>query len=682
MTRAASLVNTIEPRHASAEEYRVLTDQGSVDPRYLTLRVLHRQRFVDRYPDLNVWLSEPLAVRLGRLPGEPKAAMSSRVAYEARTYLVFLALTGRLSLDHDWLLALPYIGVWEHARALGLDGLLRIERELARQAADLGYYVPSAERAIRWVLARWALHSGAHEARTPGSADLAELAAGIEAHEQREDLASLHGSVTLFRRRRVAWRSNLHLVQVLLFHAGWVDEQPRVVQPKTAEFPPLPPPMRTAVDRWLATHRLTDRPSTVENLEAGLRRFTTWLVTTNPECATFAEVSRETVLDYIAALGEEVSARTGRPLAVCSRRAHIQALGTFFLDGARWSWPDVPDRPLLAPGDLPRIPHAVPRYIPRDQLERVTDAIRGLACPYQRAALLIARWCGARRGEIRRLELECLDAYPDGTPRLRIPAGKTYRERMVPLNAVAADAIAAVRVLRLETREREFTDSHTARATRYLFMRHGKLMSTEYLFADSLRTACQDAQLLTTDGKPMVSSHRFRHTVGTQLAERGARLHTIMSVLGHRSVSMSLVYAQISDREVLRDYESVLGKDAPIAGPYADAVRAGSLDHEAVEWLKTNFFKTELELGRCLRLPQEGPCECDLALSCAKFVTTPAYAPRLIARRQVEMDLVEDAFERGWPREAERHTGVIARIDTLLSELGEQLRLPDGSTSP
>lgn len=55
-----------------------------------------------------------------------------------------------------------------------------------------------------------------------------------------------------------------------------------------------------------------------------------------------------------------------------------------------------------------------------------------------------------------------------------------------------------------------------------------------------------------------VSAHRFRHTVGTQLAERGAKLHTIMKVLGHSSVNMALVYAQISDQEVLRDYKTVL----------------------------------------------------------------------------------------------------------------------------
>jgi len=33
------------------------------------------------------------------------------------------------------------------------------------------------------------------------------------------------------------------------------------------------------------------------------------------------------------------------------------------------------------------------------------------------------------------------------------------------------------------------------------------------------------------------------------------------------------------------------------------------MSDEAVHWLQTNFLKTELELGHCLRLPAEGPCE-------------------------------------------------------------------------
>ncbi|GGP14694.1 hypothetical protein LDL08_35875 [Nonomuraea glycinis] len=85
----------------------------------------------------------------------------------------------------------------------------------------------------------------------------------------------------------------------------------------------------------------------------------------------------------------------------------------------------------------------------------------------------------------------------------------------------------------------------------------------------------------------------------------------------------------------------------------------------------SNFLKTELELGHCLRLPAEGPCECDLYLTCAKFVTTPGYAPRLRARLEVEQQLVQDADERGWTREVERHTAVVRRLTGLLTDLGE-----------
>ena len=93
-------------------------------------------------------------------------------------------------------------------------------------------------------------------------------------------------------------------------------------------------------------------------------------------------------------------------------------------------------------------------------------AIRALTFPYQRAALLIARWSGARRGEISRLTVDCLDAYPDGSARLRIPAGKTYRERTIPLHAEAAAAIKALQSLRCG--ERGVRDEQTGVVTHYL----------------------------------------------------------------------------------------------------------------------------------------------------------------------------------------------------------------------
>jgi integrase len=421
--------------------------------------------------------------------------------------------------------------------------------------------------------------------------------------------------------------------------------------------------------RFLAARRLTDRPSTVETLEHALREFIAWLYRVEPQLESFADVTRDHLLAYGEFLAHTTSPHTGRPYAFFSRRGRLAALAVFFRQVAQWHWDDVPAHPLLAVGDLPKTPQRVPRYIPEAELARLMDALRALQCPFQRTALLIARWSGARRDEICRLQLDCLDAYPDGTPRLRVPAGKTKRERMVPLNGEAAAAIRGLQVVR--SPDRGFRDDITGVLTCYLFVNHGQRLSVAYLFDHPLQVACRQAGLVDSVGRPTVTAHRFRHTVGTQLAERGAKLHTIMQVLGHSSASMSMVYARISDREVLRDYQAVLGPGAVLAGPSAELLRSGGLSPEAVDWLKTNFFKTELELGHCLRLPQEGPCECDLYLSCAKFVTTKEYAPRLRARRERELGLIADAESRNWPREAERHRCTVQRIEQLLAELGD-----------
>jgi integrase len=364
---------------------------------------------------------------------------------------------------------------------------------------------------------------------------------------------------------------------------------------------------------------------------------------------------------------------TGRPLATRSQRGRVVRLAQFFKDAEDWAWPDVPRWPLVAKRDLPRQPDRIPRYIPRADLDRLMAAVRALPDPFQRAAMIVARWSGARRSEVRRLSTDCLDSYPDGTARLRIPVGKTARERMIPLHDEAADALRAVLAIRADGIDRRLPDERTGELVRFVFVWRGKLMSDRHLFAAPLRRVCEAACLVDSTGKPTITMHRFRHTLGTELAERGAKLHTIMTILGHESPQMTMVYARISDAEVLRDYRSVLEPGAAIAGTGAKAIRAGALSAGAIDWLRSNFLKTELELGHCLRLPSEGPCECDLYLSCARFVTTPAYAPRLREGHRLELSLADDARNRGWPREVERHCGIPRRIEQLLSDLGEEV---------
>jgi hypothetical protein len=167
-------------------------------------------------------------------------------------------------------------------------------------------------------------------------------------------------------------------------------------------------------------------------------------------------------------------------------------------------------------------------------------------------------------------------------------------------------------------------------------------------------------------------SRRQGRTLVAYLVWLGAAL-----LLGHESVEMALVYIGLTDEDVREDYQKVLGPDAIVAGPGTKLVQSGEFGESEIRWLKEHYFQTELELGRCLRLPQEGPCECDLYLTCAKFVTTPEYAPRLRRRRKVELELIEDAEVHGWPREVERHRCTVRRLEQLLADLGEPLDGPE-----
>jgi integrase len=667
--------------HAAAESFAPYLQRMAVSPYAQRCLLAARRRFIERYPDLEEWFAAPLALRIGRLGRRPAGAIVTDLrSYQARPYLLFLALSGYAKLDWEWLLAIGQLTDLKRAAVAGLDLGFDV---LVDDAVRLGFARETAESFVGWVAGRIALHRGGARVEYITAADVDELVEAMQTFARRPDVATLFGSAETYQQRLQVHLRYVRQVRIVLYHRGQVDREPDPVRWRQAPAPIGPTRMYQVAERFLAARRLTDRPSTLENLRWTMRRFITFSAETAPTIASFAEVEREHVLAFATMLEVEPTGRTGRPPNVATRSARLSALASFFRDTAAWGWEDVPGRPLLTPGDLPKRLHRMPRYIPADELERLMVAIRALPCPYQRTALLVARWSGARREEIRRLSLDCLDRYPDGTSRLRVPAGKTRTERVIPLHEEAAAAIRSLQAQRGV--ERGLSDEQTGMPTRYLFVRRGGLFSLQYLFNIPLRSACASAGLVTSQGVPTVSAHRFRHTVGTQLAERGAKLHTIMQVLGHTSANMAMVYAHISDREVLRDYQAVLGPGATIAGPYAETLRLGGLSADEREWLKTNFFKTELELGHCLRLPQEGPCECELYLTCAKFVTTTEYIPRLRSRHQRELQLIEDAERHGWEREVERHHSTVLRIEQLLTELGSPVGTPapaDGCAAP
>ena len=415
-----ALRDTPSWQHVSADAYaafiagRVRT--ASARRHFLSLR----EQFVRAYPDLRQWGVLPLDDRVGRLPGEPSQRPHNAISYWARPYLYFLALQGALQCDWEWLIAVQQVHLLDVLERTGPHAGVTT---LIEEACALGYERVTATQNVRWTLSRLFMHLGSTRIEHLHEEHCAAFRNALRRFSERPDVARFFGSVENDRAMTVRYGVSLHLLHVVLYHRGQAVTEPARALPPPVARPALPAQMEGVITRYLAARRLTDRPATVLRLELALRRFVEWLTRTHPALMTFAAVQREHVLAYAHALQTRRAARTGQPLAALTKRGLLSGLSVFFRDTAAWGWEDVPGRPLRA-GDLPRLPLRVPRYIPDEELTRLMAAIRTLACPYQRTALLVARWSGARREEIRRLELDCLDTYPDGTPRLRIPAGR------------------------------------------------------------------------------------------------------------------------------------------------------------------------------------------------------------------------------------------------------------------
>lgn len=661
------------------KEYALFARHGlGASKSWSTLLLSARADFVARYPSMDAWMRRPVNERVGpgkHAPGPPPSVLvdsdGALASLNARPYLIYLAMTGRLRLDWSWLFGAKSLRVIAVADGLGLPLRAQIE-ELLQHAHKLGVTETTARHQLFWAVPRLLLHRGDPDLSTITNAEVEELRAQIRNVHAMPGVEQIHIPVDQRGGFPMAWLSNATQTGVLLFHAGHIESLPPRMQPRTTRSLSTVAAVEAVMGRYLQELAVTRRPGTVTQARSALLRLAAWHAETRPHEADLARLNRTALLEFLAWLPHQHKWRhPDQALSAVYRRHVIKHVVAFFRRAAAGEWDAMPARAPLTTADVPRTVDRVPRFIPAEQLDPLMDGIRALSCPLQRCALLVARWSGARSGEIRKLDLDCLDTYPDGTHRLRLAAGKSRKERVVPIHAEAADAVRDLVATRRTQTDRALFDSDLGRETRFLFLRNGRLASPDYLFKRGLSNLCQELGFIDDKGRALIHPHRFRHTMGTQLGERGAKIQTIMKVLGHRTAGMSMTYTSLSDPVVLADYQAVLAPGAVLAGPQADAIRSGELTAEAVNWLATNFYKTELELGRCLRLPQEGPCECDLYLTCSKFVTTPAYTPRLRARVDTEYQLAADAEQRGWDREAERHRRTAQRVCTLLDQLGE-----------
>lgn len=98
-------------------------------------------------------------------------------------------------------------------------------------------------------------------------------------------------------------------------------------------------------------------------------------------------------------------------LSASERRSRVLTLGRLIDDINEWGWAEAPGRKLVFARDVPRLPRALPRYLPPDADRRLSAALH--ASPNRlRADALLLRATGMRIGELLDLELDRVHEVP------------------------------------------------------------------------------------------------------------------------------------------------------------------------------------------------------------------------------------------------------------------------------
>ncbi|WP_062354682.1 tyrosine-type recombinase/integrase [Bacillus kwashiorkori] len=626
------------------------------------------RNFKKTYPALEDWYKEDMKVRISN-------SHERNLCYRARIYIYCLALNG-VKLDYDYLFSISGTdGYSTLSKQLNIDHGIN---ELEVVGRRLGYSKFAVSSTLIWSFYRILMYTGKKHYSQITIEDIKYFKAKAIEYCHSEGRKLFWGEKYSNKNLRDRFSGSSYILHLLLYSLGIVNEEPKKEHSRVKKIDRdlkhiKHQQIADAVTRYFKQCKNFKEDSTIQNKFIHIHKFISWLESNYSEIYNLSQVNRQIVEEYMSFLKEHGSDKWGKPYSANALVGYISSLKVFFDETLAWDYKDVPQRKIMFNYDLPKRPKALPRYIPEQDLKKLMDAVKKLECPYQRNAIIILRWTGARREEIQRLEVNALDYYSDGTPKLLIPIGKTNRARWVPINKEAEIAFKELLTLRENTGNlKGLVDRKTKKITDYLFMRRNQRISITYLFQEGLETACTTANLLTDEGKAKYTSHQFRHTIGTTMANKGASLPTIMKMLGHESPEMSLTYATVFDETVKDEYEKSISNNKDIAGgEYADALKKNDLNQEEVDWIKANFHKTYLIMGHCFHHTKEPMCDfADACYFCPKYVTTKEHIPLLQQKYETELQLIDDADQRGWDRETARHKRVAERVKEILSDLG------------
>lgn len=352
---------------------------------------------------------------------------------------------------------------------------------------------------------------------------------------------------------------------------------------------PLQKPLQQALEARVRLLETTLHPSTILHYRHTLRLFLRYLSENYPAVSTASQLRRDPhVLGWLEYLWK-LRTPTGSPLTSNTRGQHVMQLRTL-LDLLA----DLPHPPmlgLLRSQDVPPRRYCLPRPLtPEDDARlqqhwaEATDVLN--------SALLLQRFTGMRIGECVDLAPDCLRHLGDNRWSLHVPDGKPRSERWVPVDdqvRVVIERLAFLRTL------------PPAADPKFLLPRPSGRRALLLSLRKTLRAAAERVGI-----QAHLVPHQLRHSYATTMLRAGVSLPALMKLLGHHNANMTLLYVEVTQQDLQREYQAARLRPRHLAplppSLQQDAAPPSSADASSVETALTTALRL-LDLHRQLLLP-------------------------------------------------------------------------------
>lgn len=187
---------------------------------------------------------------------------------------------------------------------------------------------------------------------------------------------------------------------------------------------------------------------------------------------------------------------------------------------------------------LLKVPKSPPKFLTIEEIQRLIDCSSNWLKPI----LVILRNTGMRIGELLNLNFSDLDM---ANKTITVRSTKTNDYRVIPMNRELYTLLGILHAHYINPRTQVVTPRNSRQMEYLICYPDGRRIKS---IRTSFNKACQKAGVSATP-------HTLRHSFASHLVMNGVDLVTVKELLGHSSISTTMIYSHLSEEHKARSIE-------------------------------------------------------------------------------------------------------------------------------